>query len=112
MGYKQEARENHVKKEDEEELRSQMEQMAREKCKDLASKLAECSYGGTKLFAWRCRQQIKEYGKCRHRLIGLSALYLSWFTQVGGSRVVFDHEIWQDGGSLRIRAGVELCSLD
>ncbi|KAM1164333.1 hypothetical protein ACFX13_024507 [Malus domestica] len=64
MGSIHEARENHVKKEVVEALRSEMKQKARQKCKDLASKYAECSYGRTISVVLQCRQQAKEFNEC------------------------------------------------
>ncbi|WVZ56303.1 hypothetical protein U9M48_006853 [Paspalum notatum var. saurae] len=67
MGYLQEARENQVKKKEEEALRSIMKQKALKECDFYCSKYAECARGRTFSVVWQCRKQAKELNECLHQ---------------------------------------------
>ncbi|XP_057445342.1 uncharacterized protein LOC130737551 [Lotus japonicus] len=74
MGYIQDARENHVKKKEEEALRSKMKQKALKQCDRYTAKYAECASGRTLSVVWQCRQQAKELNECLHHFTNDSVL--------------------------------------
>ncbi|KAG9458396.1 hypothetical protein H6P81_002904 [Aristolochia fimbriata] len=74
MGYVQEARENHVKKKEEEALRSIMKQKALKECDHYTSKYAECATGKTISVVWQCRKQARELNDCLHQFTNDSVL--------------------------------------
>lgn len=67
MGFREEARENHLKKKVEEALRSKMKARALKECDHYVALFSECAQGRTFSVVWSCREQAKKMNECLHQ---------------------------------------------